>query len=146
MSFIYRYLIVSLSSALLLALVLVLSGCGGEEAPGPAPAPSTPTAAPSLNTLNAGAPAPAPVEAPAAATAASEVSTPINQPGEKDEDGMDMGLKALNEALKEYRNNNESSPSSLEELVSKRFIRALPTPPPGRKYALDKQSGLAVLQ
>jgi hypothetical protein len=59
----------------------------------------------------------------------------------KAEDGTDQGLNKLNEALQEFQENAERLPGGLEELVAKGYLRALPVPPAGKRYQLNKEAG-----
>lgn len=65
-------------------------------------------------------PQPAPIEATGAA------------PVQKDPD-----LTALNAAYKKYWQEQKSPPARLEDLVTKKYMPSLPTPPPGKKFNVD---------
>lgn len=66
------------------------------------------------------APSPAPAEAAGAALA------------QKDPD-----LTALNAAYKKFWKEQGSPPAKLEDLVARKYMNSIPTPPPGKKFNVD---------
>lgn len=53
-------------------------------------------------------------------------------PAQKDPD-----LTALNAAYKKFWQEQKSPPAKLEDLVTKKYISSIPTPPPGKKFNVD---------
>ena len=54
-------------------------------------------------------------------------------------------LKALNAAVVAYAMGQLKEPATLDDLVKTRFIKRLPTPPPGKKYVLDAKKSSVLL-
>ncbi|MSU28538.1 MAG: hypothetical protein EXS27_11575 [Pedosphaera sp.] len=69
-------------------------------------------------------PAAAPPPAPAEVTTAA--------PAQKDPD-----LTALNTAYKKFWKEQGSPPARLDDLVARKYMTSIPTPPPGKKFNVD---------
>ena len=46
--------------------------------------------------------------------------------------------RALTEALQRYNEATGKMPSDFSVLVTQKYLKALPTPPPGKRFALDR--------
>ena len=57
----------------------------------------------------------------------------------------EVDLKTLNEAVRAHIMGQLKEPATLEDLVKAGFIKRLPTPPVGKKYALDAKKAAVVL-
>lgn len=55
-------------------------------------------------------------------------------------------LNELNEAIQAWFTSRGRPPESFEEMAQARFIPHIPTPPPGRRYLIDKDKLRVVLQ
>ncbi len=55
-------------------------------------------------------------------------------------------LGYLNEGVRNFQKAKIRLPNDLNELVTEKVIARIPLPPPGFRYALDRQSGLVSLQ
>jgi hypothetical protein len=53
--------------------------------------------------------------------------------------------RALTEALQRYNEANGKMPETFQVLVAEKYLKTLPTPPPGKKYALDRPHMQVVL-
>lgn len=51
----------------------------------------------------------------------------------------------LTEALQRYNEANGKMPDTFQVLVTDKYLRALPTPPPGKRYAIDRPHMQVVL-
>ncbi len=116
----------------------LVAGCSEEQPATPAANPAPASVSLNLSTPAQAAPAPA---VPAAGAPANPQSQPSIRPGQLAEDGTDLGLNKINDAVQEFHENQERLPSTLAELVSKGYLRQLPQPPPGKRYHLDTTSG-----
>ena len=94
-------------------LVLILSGCGQRKPDARAPDPMLMV----------------PSE-PAAAESSSSGAVP------KAETNTATDLAALNTSLRQYVKLKKIIPKDLNELVASGFVRSLPNPPPGQKFAI----------
>ncbi len=104
------------SFAVLLAIAAVtLMGCRRKSA---APTPDTAAPDPKLTS------APVPGQAPGAATDI------------KDDPNMAFGTFLMA---------NGRMPTIMQEMVTQKFLRAVPTAPPGKKYVVDPKAGRVVL-
>ena len=54
-------------------------------------------------------------------------------------------LALLNEALKDWLLRHPDYPKTVQEFVTARVLPKLPTPPPGKDFAIDRTSGAVVL-
>jgi hypothetical protein len=122
---------------LLLSFVLgslCLAGCVKSKPAPPAFTPADPPApAPSME-----APAP-PTDAPPAPSLAAPPSPDSPEPKEE------PSITALNEAVNAYIMGELKEPKSLEDLVKAGVIKRLPTPPPGKKFALNANRTQVIL-
>ena len=48
-------------------------------------------------------------------------------------------LQELTQAARRYGVEQRRAPRSMEELVSKGYVTSIPQPPPGKKFAIDKE-------
>jgi len=124
----------------------LLGGCGGKEQPAASPQPGgtkqgLPTITTSPNSPAQAAPPGLPPDAPAPKNTA-----PLTLPaGAKDENGDDIGLQKIQEALKQFIRDMERPPNGLDELVKYRLLPYIPAAPEGMKYAVDPDTKLAIL-
>ncbi len=125
--------------ALTLAAALLLTNAACKRKRTPSPETQAPTEAsasapaePASPVANTSALASAPTSAtslPQAKAGASE-SSPLN--GE------------LTDAVARFRDKHKRLPASWQELVQAGFLKALPQPPPGVRYAIDPISAMVV--
>ena len=115
--------------------LILAAGCGPKKAqtsdvPVDAPAPPSPTPPPSQSSAPAPAPAaePAPIALPDSlpTTPAGSKSTEVHQD--------------LTAALHRYFQANGRLPATFELLAQSGFIKPMPAPPAGKKFALDRQT------
>jgi hypothetical protein len=124
-----------------LTLLLAPLGCSKKPEPPPAKAPGP--AAVSVS---------AEPEAPAAAkeTKPEDAEFPnpgLLKPGTINEDGVEVGAAALTDALQNYYYATAGQvPESLEHMIKLKIIGRIPTPPPGKKYVLDRKKAIVTLQ
>ena len=111
-------------------LGLLLIGCGQKEKqPTPAPATNAPAA-----------------EAPAAPASGNPITAPVDylaavgQGKIRAEKTIDT--VALNQAIQMFNVQEGRYPKSLNELVEKEYIRALPEPPYGMQIVYDPNTGM----
>lgn len=113
-----------------LAAVVLLAGCG-DKPPTPAPAAARPKVAPPPPSVPA-QPKAAPGTPPAAATPAV---------GRGDEPQFNN----VNDALHAWIQTKGSLPLDLNDLVKANLVDKLPTPPPGKKLAIDLRTHSVVM-
>ncbi|MEW6304227.1 MAG: hypothetical protein AB1705_12190 [Verrucomicrobiota bacterium] len=94
-----------------------------DEAP-PAPPPPVPPGSP---------PTAAPRD-PTAGTLAKDPTSPFNEP---DQGANDKAMAELNAALRKFYKEHQRAPYDADELVSEKFIEAVPKAPPGKEYFYD---------
>jgi len=66
---------------------------------------------------------------------------PQAKPGASENGTVNGGLT---DAVYRFRDKHKRLPASLQELVQTGFLKALPTPPPGVRYAIDPISAMVV--
>ena len=54
-------------------------------------------------------------------------------------------LALMNEALKDWLLRHPEYPKTVQEFVTARVLPKLPTPPPGKEFAIDRTHGVVVL-
>lgn len=132
-----------------LMLSVVLAGCGRNDPPADSASASgtnsnLPSLAGSPDSSVRGATLPPPPGTPA-----PQGSLPASAPATRgvvlNDDGIEIGLAQINEALKVFVKDLERFPNSLDEMVKVRVISRIPNPPVGKKYALDPKAKTAVL-
>lgn len=72
----------------------------------------------------------------AAAPEASQSKASAPQKAEPDSQNAGANLSGLNMLLRDYVRATRKVPKDLNELVSSGFISALPSPPPGKRFAI----------
>ena len=135
------------TSILLVALsVAVVSGCRKRSQPAPPPAEP-----PAIEAAPATTPA-----SPNARPAAAAPAAPISAPGvDKIEDRLPTAPpnssksnpvdQKLTEALHRYNESTGKMPMDFNVLVAGKYIPAIPTPPAGKRYAIDRINMQVVL-
>jgi hypothetical protein len=98
--------------------LVLLSGCGKKEA-----------AAPAATNASSGNPLTAPVDYLGAVAKAKQVA-------EKQVD-----LASVNRSIQLFNAQEDRFPRDLNELVTKRYLPALPALPPGTRFAYNPQTG-----
>jgi hypothetical protein len=106
--------------------VICLVGCGKSKSDAP-PAPAAAPKSASIEADPGAAPPPPPTAATTADSPAAEGTGEVTAPG----------LEEINRALNAYTMGQMKEPSTLEDLVKAGFIKKLPTPPPGKRFALN---------
>jgi hypothetical protein len=71
--------------------------------------------------------------------AADAASATGNPTAGYDEARVKADLEDMNKLLRAYVQATKAIPKSVDELVSRGFVRALPSPPPGKAYAIQMQ-------
>ena len=61
------------------------------------------------------------------------------------EKSPEAALALMNEALKDWLLRHPDYPKSMNEFVTGRVLPQLPTPPPGKEFAIDRTRGVVVL-
>lgn len=140
-----------------LAVALLMSGCGGGDSGAsatPAPAPPVAPAGDGVSALS-GKPTEPDVSVPAAKDpaamgAVSEADAKAQaddlaarikagEEGTTPDPVEDRGLMILESAVDSYYNSFQRAPSSLQELVTARYLRAVPAAPAGKKYVITPE-------
>lgn len=129
--------------ATLLALTLLSHSACRKRTNPPTPPPAE---APAIATEPAAGPAPTAPAAPAAPNAAPTTLPPGTalaqaQPGSS-ETGTVNG--PLSGAVARFMDKHKRLPANWQELVQTGFIKSIPTPPPGKKFAVDPVSYVVV--
>jgi len=91
---------------------------------------------------------PAPASQPAAEQPSAPPPTADAAPATGDApapEAEDPSLEALNKSLTAYIMGQLKEPTTLEELVKAGYIKRLPQPPPGKKFALNGNRTAVVL-
>lgn len=134
--------------ALLLAVSLT-SACRRKPSAPPPPAPTEQPATPATPAPARGPTAPATALAPAPAQPVSapgvdriEDRIPTAPPNSSKSNPID---RTLTEALQRYNEANGKMPADFNVLVTSKYLKALPTPPAGKYYALDRPHMQVVL-
>ncbi len=123
--------------ALLLAVALLLTSAACKRKRTASPETETPSQATASAPAEAASPAPnspalasTPTSSLPQAKAGASESSPLN--GE------------LTDAVARFRDKHKRLPASWQELVQAGFLKALPQPPPGVRYAIDPISAMVV--
>jgi hypothetical protein len=61
------------------------------------------------------------------------------------EDAREMTIDEMTAALEAWFTSRGSAPANLQELVKAGFIKKMPTPPPGKEFAIDAKNLKVVL-
>lgn len=126
------------------ALVLLNTGCRRRSATPPAPAPeAAPAGAAPTPVTAAGSVAVTPetqaakAAPPAGAIGADRIedTLPTAPPHSSKSAPVD---RKLTEALQRFNEATGKMPSSFQALVAAKYLTAMPTPPAGKRYALDR--------
>lgn len=142
-----RRLVSQAAGALILSVVL--AGCGRNDPPADAASAggtksNLPSLAASPDSSARGETLPPPPGTPAPQSS-STAEAPSVRGIVLNDDGIEIGLAQINEALKVFTRDTERFPNSLDEMVKLRVINRIPQPPVGKKYALDQKTKTAVL-
>jgi hypothetical protein len=133
----------TLFAAVVAASCVGLAGCVGKTEPAAA-APSGSSGGGALPSLLAtpDQPAVASSQTGGAGTVASQQTTASAPaaPAPAFEAAVDPQVNELQEAVYKYAQGMNQKPASLEQLVSARFLAALPVAPKGRKYIIDRDT------
>jgi hypothetical protein len=116
-----------------LTTVLLMSGCGEKEESVPAAPAPTPAASVDLSAPNTTASTPP----PATSSAPAALSTAPSEPAPVEGQIKETDLERIMGAVQSYTIQNNTNPSSLEELVAKGFLRSIPAAPAGKKWVYD---------
>lgn len=137
------------TSILLLTFsVAVVSGCRKRSQPAPpSPEPSSTESAPATTTAAlaasaAKAPAVAPPATPLPGAEKIEDRLPTAPPNSSKSNPVDQ---KLTEALHRYNESTGKMPMDFHVLVAGKYIPAIPTPPAGKRYAIDRPNMQVVL-
>ena len=79
-----------------------------------------------------------PKEPPATTTPATSETTSESAPVANDVQ-LNAALQELTQAVRRYGVEQRQAPKSLDELVAKGYLGAVPQAPPGKKFAIDKK-------
>lgn len=109
------------------AVVLTLIGCGKEDESAPPPVKPQ-------NVSMQAQPAQPAVPPP---TGAATMPTPEAAPADSPNMDVEAARNKLIEALQNYYLDRNSAPASLDELVTKGYLKAIPPAPTGKKWALQ---------
>lgn len=128
----------ALLSCLLITSAIFLAGCGDKEEANSAP-PAPQPVAPAPDVTVGGTQPPGGVVAPppngAATAVMPKVDDGVHESAPADADAQ----KRLEAALQSYVIDNSANPSSLEELVQKKYLRSLPPAPAGKKWSYSPE-------
>ena len=128
---------------LAVAAFIVCVGCRKKPAPADPGAPAV-GSHPSANSVPAApkgefTPAPAvPADSPAA-KAHSEIDQKLAS------GNVQLQLQVLDELLQAWVMSQNSIPKDLQALVGAKMLTKVPTPPPGKRFAVDQKTGRVVL-
>lgn len=132
----FRYLMLAgICVGILFATACRKQGSASPQAPGSTPEVSSQPAAP------AAASSPTPPPAAPAPAPASGSALPQAQPGASENSKLNG---PLTEAVSRFKDKHNRLPSSWQELIQTGFIKTLPTPPPGTRFAIDPISAMVV--
>lgn len=136
-----------------IVLLAVLVGCGRQESPAPVVAPQKAQKSPAMPSI-ANNPA-----AEVAPTPVSDAATPPGPPGtsaptaptmtpaaQKSEfatpevEVVDVNISRLQEAVGSYERDTKRKPKDLQQLVTERYLPAVPPAPKGKRYVIDQDT------
>ena len=121
----------------LLSVILAV-GCRKKTTPADSNTAATPTAAPAAP-KGEFTPAPAvPADSPSA-----KAHTEMDQ--KLASGNVQLQLQVLDELVQAWVMSQNSIPKNLDALVQAKMLAKLPTPPPGKRFAVDQKTGRAVL-
>ncbi len=63
---------------------------------------------------------------------------PSTSTGAADQTQTDLALNELTQAVRKYAAEQRRAPGTLDELVTKGYLAAIPSAPPGKKFAINK--------
>ncbi len=119
-----------------------LTACKKNEEPVPEAAPA-PKRSASVETEAAPAPPPPGAPAPEAAAEATPPPTDITDKLPTAPNDSSLATGAVNEqltlALHRYFENTSKMPQTFQDLVKAKYIDKMPTPPPGKTFAIDRR-------
>lgn len=124
---------------LLILSVAVVSGCRKRSQPA-APPTEPPTTEPAPATTPAAPPAKPAISTPGMDKV--EDRLPTAPPGSSTSNPVDQ---KLTEALHRYNERTGKMPMDFNVLVAGKYIEAIPTAPPGKRYAIDRMHMQVVL-
>lgn len=117
--------------SLFAVLLAALPGCRRK----PATSPAAPPAEPPL----AAAPQSAAARQPAAKPAAAKEAVQDRLPTAPNDSSLRFPIhQELTGAVHLYSMDNQKMPEDFATLVRQKYLKAMPTPPPGKKFALDR--------
>jgi hypothetical protein len=136
------YLATKKTVLILAVLGFTLTACKKNEATAPEAAPPPPRSA-SIETEAAPAPPPPSTPAPEAAAEATPPPTDVTDkmPTAPNDSSLATGAvhQQLTLALHRYFENNSKMPQTFQDLVTAKYIDKMPTPPPGKTFAIDRR-------
>ncbi|MEW6305443.1 MAG: hypothetical protein AB1705_18355 [Verrucomicrobiota bacterium] len=140
------HILKSVGFAAVCAASLTLVGCGKSEAPASAPAPKPAASGPMVSLTAPAAPeAPAAIGAPVAAAPATEAVDPNANVEVKEDPGILTKAQALNLVVADFKVQYGRLPRNLDELVSSKLVPRLPEAPAGKKFALNEEGQVDVI-
>lgn len=111
-----------------------LVGCKkGDTSPAAGSSSSKPAAMPKVPAVASSEPAPPPPGEPGTSSAPAPVAPAAAPQPEGSKDPVVL----ITEGLMNFMLAKERAPKDLNELVSTGYLKALPTPPPGKKFAYE---------
>ncbi|MBI3877017.1 MAG: hypothetical protein HY300_13860 [Verrucomicrobia bacterium] len=97
---------------------------------------SKPSETPPVSVVAPPQTAPVPAGAPAPVAPTADVLVPTES---------DIGLATLNKAVNAYTMGLLKEPQTLDDLVKAGFIKKIPAPPPGKKFALNANKTAVIM-
>jgi len=83
-------------------------------------------------------PEPAAIDGATQSSVAGRSSAPVLQKVEPDEAQIATTLAELTQVVRKYSVEQRSAPKTVEELVADGYLNRLPPPPPGKRFAINK--------
>jgi hypothetical protein len=133
----------ALAVALIAGLILN-TACSKREAP-PKAEPAPKAAPVSIETPDASAPAPAAANPAPAAPPPPDAPPPVGEGSGDPNSPEGKQLADVQYAFFAYCREHTTPPRDLSDLVAAHYLRALPVPPAGKKFAIDSKNMKVVL-
>ena len=137
---------------LLCGLPLMVNGCKEKTESAASPNSPTKTAMKQQSVARPDTPVPGAVDSDAARlpnvpfreTAQAGVQMATDQPA-MTAPGLSAAMAELTQALRKYSADRQRVPYTLNEIIGANYVKRMPQPPPGKKFALDRNQVRVIL-